>query len=274
MKLGIGSYAYAWNIGVPGLIPEHPMDVFEFVKTASVQGAQVVQIGDNLPLHKLKPTVMESLVQVCRELKVAVEVGTRGLHTKRLKRYFEIAQQFQSPFLRLVVDDKGFEPTVKEVVGEIRSLLPVIKETGIILAIENHDRFKARQLAGIIESTDPQLVGVCLDTANSLGAGEGIEEVMQHLAPYTVNLHVKDFAVSRVPSNMGFTVNGCPAGRGIIDIPGLLERLSKNQNFYSVTLELWSDLMDDLPQTIAREHRWVAKSMNYLSDVVSDFQSA
>jgi sugar phosphate isomerase/epimerase len=205
---------------------------------------------------------------------VAVEVGTRGLHTKRVKEYLDIARKFQSPFLRLVVDDNGFEPTVKEIVQDVRSLLPVIKETGIILAMENHDRFKARQLAQIIESTDPQWVGVCLDTANSLGAGEGIEEVMQHLAPYTVNLHVKDFEVSRVPSNMGFTINGCPAGRGVIDIPGLLEHLSKNQNFYSVTLELWSDLMDDIPQTIAREHRWVARSMDYLSAVVSNFQSA
>ena len=272
MKLGIGSFAYAWSIGVPGLLPEHPMDVFEFVKTASVQGAQVVQIGDNLPLHKLKPMVLTRLIEVCRELNVEVEVGTRGLRTKRLKKYLEIAQSFQSPLLRLVVDDHGYEPTVDEIIRDIRSIMPVIKETGVILALENHDRFRARQLAEIIESTDPQLIGICLDTANSLGAGEGVEEVMQHLGSYTVNLHVKDFVVSRVPSNMGFTVSGCPAGRGVIDIPGLLGRLSKNQHFFSVTLEMWSDLMDDLPQTIAREQRWVAQSMQYLSTVIRNFQ--
>ncbi len=248
------------------------MDVFEFVKAASDQGAEVVQIADNLPLHKMKTKALERLVEVCSKLGLAVEVGTRGLRLNRVKKYLEIAQMFEAPFLRLVVDDKAFEPTVEKIIRDIQELLPLLQKSGVKLAIENHDRFRSEQLASIIRSTDQGMVGICLDTANSLGAGEGIEEAMRHLAPYTLNLHVKDFVIKRVPSNMGFTISGCPAGSGVINIPNLLDRLSGNQHFYSLTLEVWSDLLDDLPQTIAQEQRWVRRSMDYLSTVVDNYQ--
>jgi sugar phosphate isomerase/epimerase len=140
-----------------------------------------------------------------------------------------------------------------------------------MLAIENHDRFNACQLAEIVQDTDPQWVGICLDTANSLGAGEGIGEAMRHLAPYTVNLHIKDVVIKRVPSNMGFTVAGCPAGEGVIDIPRLLSTLSKNRNFFSVTLELWPEFSVDLEQTINKEHTWVRQSLTYLRKVMDHY---
>ena len=272
MKLGIGSYAYAWSIGVPGHQPDSPMDVFSFVKSAAASGVSLVQISDNLPLHALQPESLQRLIDICGILKVEVEVGTRGLISDKVKKYLDIAFQFESPFLRLVVDDKGFEPEADEIVREIKHLLPILRDRNTVLAIENHDRFRVKQLAQIVEDTDPQWVGICLDTANSLGAGEGIVEAMEHLAPYTVNLHIKDIQIKRVPSNMGFTVIGCPAGEGVIDIPWLLDMLSKNPNFFSATLELWPDFRDDLKQTINTEHLWVQHSIAYIKAVMATVQ--
>lgn len=272
MKLGIGSYAYAWSIGVPGHRPDFPMDVFSFVKAAAALDVSLVQIADNLPLHKLQPEKLKQLIDFCRSLQVEVEVGTRGLYIDRVKQYLDIACQFKSPFLRLVVDDKGFEPEVDEIVQRVRNLLPTLKDKNIMLAIENHDRFRAKQLAQIVENTDPRWVGICLDTANSLGAGEGIGEAMEHLATYTVNLHIKDIRITRVSSNMGFMVSGCPAGEGVIDIPELLDTLSNNPNFFSVTLELWPDFREDLEHTISTEHIWVQQSIGYIKKVLAGVQ--
>ena len=56
-------------------------------------------------------------------------------------------------------------------------------------------------------------VGICLDTVNSFGSLEGPEVVIETLAPYTVNLHIKDFDIRRTDHNMGFTIFGTPAGR-------------------------------------------------------------
>ncbi len=272
MKLGIGSFAYAWSIGVPGYPPTTPMDVFSFLETAFEAGAEVVQIADNLSLHQLSPANRRQLSQRCNSLNLPVEIGTRGLYHDKLVEYLDIADQFNSPFLRLVIDDQGFAPSESRIISDIQKLVPILKAKNIKLAIENHDRFKARQLKQIVEKTDPEWVAVCLDTANSLGAGEGMAEAMDQLAAYTINLHIKDVLIERVSSNMGFTVKGCPAGQGIIDVHGLLERLSQNETFYSTTLEVWSDFEEDLPHTIAREHHWVTQSISFLKPIVLSFR--
>ena len=269
MQLGIGSYAFAWSIGVPGHLPQSPMDVFTLVKTAADLDVSLVQIADNLPLHQLAPEKLQQLIDHCERLKVAVEVGTRGLNFEQVEEYLDIAVKFKSPFLRLVVDDDGFEPEPSDIVRVINKLIPLLEERNVMLAIENHDRFRAHQLSQIVQDTDPGRVGICLDTANSLAAGQGIGEVMQYLAPYTINLHIKDVVITRVPSNMGFTVSGCPAGEGVIDIPWLLETLSKNPNFFSVTLELWPNFREDLDQTIRTEHQWVQQSIQYIRKVMT-----
>lgn len=68
-------------------------------------------------------------------------------------------------------------------------------------------------------------MGICLDSVNSMGAGEGIETIVEVLSPYTVNLHVKDFVVQRVYHMMGFVVEGRPAGQGMLPLEYLLEKL-------------------------------------------------
>ena len=68
-------------------------------------------------------------------------------------------------------------------------------QAGVVIAIENHDRLKAKQLA-VIAAALPATVGICLDTVNSMGALEGPEVVVETRSrPDTENLHLKDFAV-------------------------------------------------------------------------------
>ena len=43
-------------------------------------------------------------------------------------------------------------------------------------------------------------------SVNSIGAGEGFEMVSEILIPYTINLHIKDFAIFRAVHKMGFTI--------------------------------------------------------------------
>ena len=61
MRLGIGSYAFAWSIGVPGRAPPRPMTAFDLVAMAVDLGVGVVQICDNLPLHLLTEPELDRL---------------------------------------------------------------------------------------------------------------------------------------------------------------------------------------------------------------------
>jgi sugar phosphate isomerase/epimerase len=116
----------------------------------------------------------------------------------------------------------------------------------------------------MIEKADSDRVGVCLDTANSLGAGEGIESVAAVLAPLTVNLHIKDFGIERVPHGMGFSVAGRPAGAGLLNLPALLQLLTPFNRCHSAVLELWTPLEARIEETLAKEARWARQSLDYL----------
>jgi sugar phosphate isomerase/epimerase len=94
--------------------------------------------------------------------------------------------------------------------------------------------------------------------------------VVERLAPYALNLHVKDFTISRVDGQMGFSVEGAPAGRGRLDVPRLLERLAAAGRDVNAILELWTPRQAGLEETIAREAEWASQSLSYLRRLVRD----
>ena len=264
MKVGLGSYALAWAIGAPGYLPKKPMDVFGFIDCAAEHGFKLVQIADNLPLHDLSEGELKRLKTLAQSLEIEVEVGTRGIANGNLERYLDLAQFFDSPLLRVVVDSDGHHPDPDEVTQVIVKVLPKFENAGVTLAIENHDRFKARDLLEILRDLNSDYVGICLDTVNSLGALEGLEVVLDTLAPHVVNVHIKDFAIKRESHNMGFRIFGTPAGQGVLDIPWLMERLDMRERGLNAILELWPAPEGNLEETIAKEAEWVGESAQFL----------
>ena len=132
---------------------------------------------------------------------MAIEVGTRGIDPEDLQRYLRLATRLGSPFLRVVIDTAESHPTEDEVARTMRGDHAPLRGCGRrVLAIENHDRFTVRQLVRILERVDSPSVGICLDVANSFGALEGPEVVVETLAPWAANLHVKDFVVRASPT--------------------------------------------------------------------------
>ncbi|NAS10627.1 sugar phosphate isomerase/epimerase family protein [Poritiphilus flavus] len=268
-KLGISSYTFPWTVGSPEDSHGNLSNAKALIQKAVEFGVDRLQIGDNIPLQDFSSEALESLVGLAKEEGVQIEVGTRRLTKARIEQFVPIASSFGSPFIRVVIDDVDYEPKVERIIEIIKELLPLLKSREIVLAIENHDRLSSASLAKIVESTDPEYVGICLDTANSLGAGEGIHEVIRNLGAYTVNLHIKDITIRRLEHKMGFKVLGCAAGTGIIDIPFLIDFLAKNLKLISITLEVWSDYLNTLEETIKREHLWAGESISYLKKIIA-----
>ncbi len=264
MKVGLGSYALDWSIGVPGNEPRHPMDAYQFVHFAREVGAEVVQFGDNLPLHALSKNNLERLLSLTRQAGIDVEVGIRGIQPENLRRYITIARHCGSSILRAVIDAEGFHPNIPKIVDIIRSSAEALKESGVVLALENHDRFKAAEFAEIIESAGTDIAGICLDTVNSFGALEGPDVVINTLIGYVVNLHIKDFRIYRPSHNMGFIIEGTPAGDGMLDIPALVRRLKQRKKNCNLILELWPTPEESPDATSTKEKLWARRSMEYL----------
>jgi len=167
----------------------------------------------------------------------------------------------------MVIDNDSFKPDVSSVISITKDLLPELKKRNIKLAIENHDRFRAREFEKIILETDPACVGICLDSVNSMGAGEGFDLVSEILAPFTINLHIKDFTIYRVSHKMGFVIEGRPAGKGMLDIPSLIDKINPYGQCRSAILELWTPPAETLEYTIAKENEWADVSVEYLKTI-------
>ena len=262
MKLGLGSYTFGWAVGVPGHAPARPLDEHGLLDLCRSHEAKLLQIGDNLPLHTFDEARLARFAERAARDGVQLEVGARGLTLTRVTQYAELARRLNAKLIRLVIDDVNHHPEPDAAAKLLRDCAPLLD--GLTLGIENHDRFPAAVLRQMIESAGCNRIGVCLDTANSLGAGEGLDSVLRELAPLTVNLHIKDFAIARVPHLMGFSVEGRPAGQGFLDVPHLLKQLAPFTRCETAVLELWTPPEPKLEDTIAKEAAWAGQSLQYL----------
>jgi len=266
MKAGISSYAFTWAIGVPGKEPEKPMTIFELITLAVELDVKVVQVVDNLPLEKFSVEELNEIKKFADQSGVKIEVGARGMTAERLQQYIQIARLMGSPILRFVIDQKGFQPSMNEIHSIIKEAIPALQANSIILAIENHDRLLTTDFVEMVEKSLGNQVGICLDTVNSMGAGEGLETVINRLAPLTVNLHVKEFSVERVFHQMGFIIEGKPLGKGMLPLAELITKVSSRCQ--SAILEQWTPPEQTIEETIRKEKDWALESISYLKSTL------
>lgn len=262
-RLGISSYAYPWSIGVEGFEkPEEPLTAEDLIDNASRHGVSVVQIADNLPLHKRDD--LHRLGEFARERDIELEVGTRGTHPDRLRTYLEIAGMLRSDLIRTIVSDPS---DLDSAVESLRELKTPCQQSGTRIGLENHDELAAEDLMQVARRAGDH-VGICLDTVNSFGALECPDRVIDALAGRTINVHVKDFAIERSPHNMGFELTGCPAGQGRLRVNHLLNVLEReSETDFNLILELWPPPEPSLTESIRKEEAWVEESIEFLKSV-------
>jgi 3-oxoisoapionate decarboxylase len=171
---------------------------------------------------------------------------------------------FQSKILRFAIDAPGYRPTVEEVISIITNARNDLQKRDIILAIENHDRLTVHDFLKIIRTVDSEQVGICLDCANSLGIGEGFKEVVQQLAPYSVNFHLKEVFIKRKYHMMGFDIEGKSFGEGFLPLEWMLKQLPAKCK--TAILEQWTPPETSIDETIKKELDWAIRGIHFLSN--------
>ncbi|GAB3705489.1 sugar phosphate isomerase/epimerase [Spirosoma flavus] len=285
MLVGLSSYSFPWAVGIPNYVPAQPLTHDDLLERAIAWNVSAVQYGDNLPLHVLSADEWKALRSKAEANSIQLEVGMRGLKPESLKTYIRLAWEARSPFLRVVIDEGDFQPSVDEVIAIIKEKLPALRQAGVMLGIENHDRFSGRDLAHIARQTDPDWVGLCVDTTNSFGAGESVHDVLAAIREENVvNLHLKDFRAQRIDNKMGFRIEGCEPGTGVLKIGELILglygltkwadrrtfRLNKQDRPITLTLEQWPPFQNSLDETIAMELEWAEKGIQWIKQAITD----
>lgn len=263
MKYGIGSYCTTWAIGVPGFdAPENPLSPGGLLTLAKEKQILLVQIADNMPLQNLTEPELDELATISQAHGITVELGMRGSDPDLLLRYLHIAKKLSASLVRTLLTEKDLAICKTH----IQAVLPAYTAAKVTLAFENHGLHTTKMLADFIHSFHSPYVGCCLDTVNSFGSLEGPDLVVQNLAPYTVNLHLKDFIIQRHPHQMGFEIIGASLGEGRLDITGIIDKIQQekamvSENMPTLILENWVPWQGNIEDTVLLETAWLDKGL-------------
>lgn len=263
MKTGLSSYTYGWAVE-SGIV-----DAFELIRRAREQGFDLLQLGDNIPLDTWSVRELDHLVQIAAAERLELEVGMREMTLPHVLQYVQIARRLQATLLRVVVDGPAYKPDLEQMRDVLRQCRPHLEQHGVTLALENHDRFCAQALADLICAIDSPRIGICLDTANSFGAGEDVDTVVRTLMPLAVNVHLKDFCIRRLPHKQGFVVEGRPLGQGQLPIWKVLCEKKRLCPHVNIILELWTPPEERMEDTIRKEAKWAQESMCFLKEMIT-----
>lgn len=260
--LGISSYTYFWSIKTGKI---SAIDLIEKAKTLHVD---VVQIADNCPIHILDELKRIHVKQKSQEHGITIELGTRGI--ENLETYLQLCRFFNSKILRVLPDlPVGVEISCvyESILRSIRKVLPEFREAGVKIAIENYEKIPTKDLLRIVAEINDPYFGICFDTANLLGVPETPDAALDILAPYIVNVHLKDFDIRRAEQNQGFVIRGCPLGKGKLNVKKILESLGHKVNDINFILELWVPPSESLEETIQMEEEWALMSVLYAQEL-------
>jgi sugar phosphate isomerase/epimerase len=134
-----------------------------------------------------------------------------------------------------------FEQRITEAFAEV---IARIDGLDVKVGIENHGRLAndGYFLRTLIETVGSSKLGMTIDTGNFYWAGhspETVERFFQLLAPYTLNVHIKD-----VSHRDGETVF-VPAGRGLVNLPKLFKLLEASGYTGAVVSEFEGEMPYD-----------------------------
>ena len=271
MRLGISSFTYKWSFGIPGYpSAKNPLDAEKLIQRACDLGVDLVQLGDNIPLHTETERELSKLKGAADERGIILEIGTTGTEPGGLMSYLEIARQLGAGLIRTIVGTRQKADDPKTAESNLRQVVEAYEEAGVFLALENYELYSVHQLAKLIGKLGSPMIGACLDTTNSLGILETPDIVLEALAPHAVCLHVKDIRFTRVDYGLGFSVQGCPVGEGLLDVTKIVERVRSFGRTDSVVLEQWTPYQGSVEETVALQDRWAEKSLQYLKPIVTE----
>lgn len=239
MNLGIGSYAYRWSIGIKDRVPAAPMTAFDVLASAQRYGLSVVQFADNMPVDRLSEADQNRLFETASGMGISLEIGTQCFDADEVERYLGIGRRLHVKIMRVALDEADKRLPVADLAEQLRPLLDKARTAGIRIAIENHFNYPSPRMVELLQAVNDDALGVCLDVANSICAGEWPEETVSLLAPYTINLHFKDYVITPDAYGVGFTIHGVPLGQGRAPLSWILDQLTHCPADLSVILEHW-----------------------------------
>jgi len=199
-----------------------------------------------------------------------LEGGTSAEALADLVRWIFVARELGCRVMRIVGSslrfrDQPHEPQLKRLARMLREAAKVSADQGVILAMENHIDFTAREILRLIETVGSTSFGVNFDTGNALRLFEDPVAEATLLAPYIHATHIKDLSPRRggSPREWNFW-ESVPAGHGVVDIQGVIKVLQNHGYPGVLSVEV------DCLRPAWEEDEAVVMSLDYLRTACSN----
>lgn len=261
MRIGTTSFGFRYQLLDPKLAPP----LTSLVDQASEIGLNMLQICENARPLDVSKSDWIGLQQHAATAGVAIGLGCKTTSEEVFLRYLNRAAGLPDRMLRLVFEEEsGARPTRNHVDRFLERAAPQLERAGVKLAIENHFDVPSAMLADAVRQYPQELIGFCVDTANSLRNFESPEHVVDLLGPRAFCYHIKDFRVDG--HLLGFAVSGAPLGRGALKLDTLLSRIFRQNPEPDLFVENWVPASGDRNRDIREDAVWLRESVACLRE--------
>jgi sugar phosphate isomerase/epimerase len=216
--------------------------IAEAVRRFGYDGVELRAVGGDLDLlsrHEFSPSELTATRRWLDEQRISIccvdtsctfhspEASERLAQVELAVRHCELAAQLGAPLIRVFPDQIQAGVSSEETRDHIAaSLLQVAEQMPqqVHVGLETHGDFARGQAAAeIVSLTDHPNVKLIWDVANSMNAGDSLEEAAQAVRPYLAHVHLRD---ARAVEG---TKHWLPvlAGRGNVSFAGTVDVLEK-----------------------------------------------
>jgi 3-oxoisoapionate decarboxylase len=266
MPVGLSTYAFFWRSSDAA---PRPLGLPEMLAETAALGATVFQICDYPAIESMSQAELQRLRDQAADLGITLELGTRGITLAHLERYRELAVALGVRFVRSMLHTAKHKPAPAAAADLLRQAVPRYRDEGVTLGLETYEQVSTKDLLTVIQRVDSPNLGVCLDPANCVARLEMPADVIAAVAPYVVNMHVKDFTFTRKEGWVGFSLIGCPLGTGLLDYDALVQAVRPGERGVSQIVELWLPRGISIADTCRTEQEWTRQSAEFLLSRVS-----
>jgi len=290
MLLGLHTYSFhlhgmGQNWGGHKLAWPRVMDIFKLMDWAvdnNIDGLHITAVDcestDEAQLIKIKDAAKDHGLYLEYNFSLDEEFDPRLTHT--LEQGIKIAHTLGTDIAKVSLDLRRPRPLcasrhhpdiMKQLIHIAKltqKVVPLLKDTGVKLAFENHTESFASEILWLIDEVNHPSVRACVDTANSVMVLEDPMTAIEILAPRSFTNHFCDHRIERDQFGCKFT--GVACGDGDIDLKKALEIFKNTSSMNRINIEVEWDAGDDGPEVARKkEYEAVVSSIQYCRKVLN-----
>lgn len=238
-----------------------PRTAHDLLEKAYSVGAGGIQV----PLTSFEPEYLKKVRSRAEELGMYLEVTTAmpGADTAQFEKTLVAAKEVGAECVRTVcLSGRRYETFnsleqwktfVADSMQKIERILPLANKHKMPVGIENHKDWTVEDYVAILKKYSSEYLGVCIDFGNNVALLDDPMEVVESLAPYVINTHIKDMGVEEYED--GFLLSEVPLGTGICDLKRMVAVVRKVRPNVKFSLDFLT--RDPLKITCLTEKYWL-----------------